>query len=192
MKALFGGFLVACVAAYLYYIYPGEGNAVYRVPIGQARQDLAKAGLPPQVFGSQPLDTTVRAGDSEIVWIVRRKNEELFRYTAQLTSEEKGAATRVQLKLEGAKGRTEDYAKNLADNPKIRDLYLVAMQERISSTLERRPFEMSRIHPAMAAAAVANMGNIQKSADAAAAASAELERSNMQKAYRNEASGTRR
>ncbi|MBR0874512.1 hypothetical protein JQ633_29435 [Bradyrhizobium tropiciagri] len=191
MKELFGGFLVACVAAYLYYIYPGEGNVVYPVPIGQARQDLARTELPPQVFGSQPLDTTVRTSDTEVVWIVRRKSEELFRYTAQLTSEEKGTATRVQLKLEGAKGRTQDYAKNLADNPKIRDLYLVAMQERISSTLEHRPFEMSRIHPAMAAAAVANMGNIQKSADAAAAASAELERSNMQKAYRNEANGRR-
>ncbi|MEN3346489.1 MAG: hypothetical protein V7632_124 [Bradyrhizobium sp.] len=191
MKMLFGGFLVACVAGYLYYIYPGEGNAVYNVPIGQARQDLARAELPPMVFGSAQLDTTVKASDTEVVWIVRRRSEELFRYTAQLTSEEKGTATRVQLKLDGAKGKTEDYAKNLADNPKIRDLYLVAMQERISSTLQRRPFEMGRIHPAMAAAAVANMGNIQKSVDAAAAASAELDRQNIQKAYRNEAAGRR-
>jgi len=190
----FGVILIACVAAYLYYIYPNAADGrVYPVTIAQARQDLAKAELPPYVFASQPLDVTVRNnGDTEVIWIIRRKSEELFRYTAQLTAEDKGATTRVKLKLEGAKGRTEDYAKNLADNPKIRDMYFVAMEERVASTLLRRPFDMSRIHAAMASAAVANLPNIRKSADEAAAASAEMERSTIQRAYRNEATGARR
>ncbi|QIG93231.1 MULTISPECIES: hypothetical protein [unclassified Bradyrhizobium] len=193
MKFAFGAFLVACVVGYLYYIFPNPADGtVYPVPITQARQDLAKAELPPFVFGSQSLDVVRNIGDAQVVWIVRRKSEELFRYTAELSAEEKGAATRVKLRLDGAKGRTEDYAKNLADNPKIRDLYLVAMQERVASTLERRQFEMSRIHPAMAAAAVANMGNIRKSADEAAAAAAEIERSTIQRAYRNEPASVRR
>lgn len=187
----FGIFLVACVVVYLYFtLSPGDG-AVYRVPIAQARQELAKAELPPLVFGSQALDVGVRSnGDSEVVWIVRRKGEELFRYTAQLTAEDKDA-TRVKLKLEGAQGRTVNYAKNLEDNPKTRDLYLAAMQERVASTLEHRKFEMSRFHSAMAAAAMANLGNIQKSADQAAAAAAELERDVVQRTYRNESTGVR-
>lgn len=188
----FGVFLVACVVVYLYFtLSPGDG-AVYRVPIAQARQELAKAELPPLVFGSQALDVGVRSnGDSEVVWIVRRKGEELFRYTAQLTAEDKDA-TRVKLKLEGAQGRTVNYAKNLEDNPKTRDLYLAAMQERVASTLEHRKFETSRFHSAMAAAAMANLGNIQKSADQAAAAAAELERDVVQRTYRNESTGVRR
>jgi len=188
----FGVFLVACVVVYLYFtLSPGDGM-VYRVPIAQARQELAKAELPPLVFGSAALDVGVRSnGDSEVVWIVRRKGEELFRYTAQLSAEDKDS-TRVKLKLEGAQGGTQNYAKNLDDNPKTRDLYLAAMQERVSSTLQHRQFEMSRLHAAMASAAAANLGNIRASADQAAAAAAELERSSVQRTYRNEPAGVRR
>lgn len=188
----FGVFLVACVVVYLYFtLSPGDG-LVYRVPVAQARQQLAKAELPPLVFGSQALDVGVRNnGDSEVVWIVRRKGEELFRYTAQLSAEDKDS-TRVKLKLEGAQGGTQNYAKNLDDNPKTRDLYLAAMQERVSSTLEHRPFEMSRLHAAMASAAAANLGNIRASVDQAAAAAAELERDVVQRTYRNEPAGVRR
>lgn len=186
--------IVACLAIYLYAIKPnGANGAVYPVPIAQARQDLAKAEVPLFVFGSAPLDVTTRSnGDAEVTWILRRGSEELFRYIAQLSAEDNGAATRVKVRLEGAKGRTEDYAKRLADHPQIRDMYLVAMEEKVASTLLRRPYEMSRIYPAMSAAVASNIGNLSKSADEAAAASAALERSTIEKAYRNEAAGTRR
>jgi hypothetical protein len=155
------------------------------VPIAQARQDLKKAELPP-VFGSQPLDAQVRdVGNSQVVWIVRRNGEELFSYFAELKAEGDGA-TRVKVRLEGAQGRTENYAKKLAEKPKIRDMYIIAMEERVAATLERRPFEMARIYPAMSAAAVSNMGNLQSSVDQAAEASNREARQNIEKAYRNE------
>ena len=174
------------IPIYLLGIGPKAEGTVYRVPIAQARQELTKADLPPLVFGSQPLDVQVRGSiDSQIAWIVRRDGEELFRYIAELTAEGDGA-TRVKVKLEGAQGRTENYAQRLAKHPQIRDMYLIAMEERVAATLERRPFEMTRIYPAMSAAAVANMGNLQSSVDQAAAASAQLARKNIEKAYREE------
>jgi hypothetical protein len=184
--------LVAGISIYLVAIRPNAEGAVYRVPIAQARQDLTKAELPLFVFGSQPLDVQVRGSiDSQIAWIVRRNGEELFRYIAQLTAEGDGA-TRVKVKLEGAKGRTVNFAQKLADHPQIRDMYLIAMEEQVAATLERRPFEMTRIYPAMTAATVANMGALRSSVDQAAAASEQAARKNIEKAYRDEAAGLRR
>ena len=138
------------------------------------------------MFGSEPLDVQVRDnGKSQIVWIAHRDNEELFRYIAELTVEG-DSATRVKLKLEGAQGRTVNFAKRLAAKPEIRDMYIVAMEERVAATLERRPFDMARIYPAMSAAAVSNMGNLQASVDQAAEASNREARQNIEKAYRNE------
>jgi hypothetical protein len=169
-----------------------QGGVRYQVPIVEARQALMTAELPPMVFGSDPPETEVQAdGPSEIVWIARRNNAELFRYVAHLT-EDGGGATRVRVELKGARGGPAgDIAKSLSDHPKIRDMYLVAMNERVASTLEHRPFEMSRIYPAMTAAAVANMGALQASADQAAAASQQQDRDTIAKAYRDEAAGRR-
>ncbi|WP_157087981.1 hypothetical protein [Bradyrhizobium jicamae] len=180
--------LVGGISVYLVGIRPNAEGTVYRVPIAQARQDLTKADLPPFVFGSQPLDVQVRGSiDSQIAWIVRRNGEELFRYIAQLKAEG-DAATRVKVKLEGA-GK---YAQKLSDKPEIRDMYLIAMEEQVAATLERRPFEMTRIYPAMSAATVANMGALRSSVDQAAAASEQAARKNIEKAYRDEAAGLRR
>jgi hypothetical protein len=184
--------LVAGIVVYLLAISPNANGTVYRVPIAQARQDLAKADLPPLVFGSEPLDVQVRDnGKSQIVWIAHRDNEELFRYIAELTVEG-DSATRVKLKLEGAQGRTVNFAQRLAAKPEIRDMYIVAMEERVAATLERRPFEMTRVYPAMSAAAISNMGALQASVDQAAAADAQRSRNNMEKAYRDEAAGVTR
>lgn len=192
MKAGYLGVsLVAGIIIYLLATSPNSAGAVYRVPIAQARQDLAKTELPP-VFGSAALDVQVRPnGDSQVVWIVRRAGEELFRYTAELKAEGDGA-TRVKLKLEGAQGRTENFAKNLAEKPQIRDMYIVAMEERVAATLERRPFDMARIYPALSAAMVSNMGNIQASVDEVHAAEQKRNRNAIEKAYRDEAAGLRR
>jgi hypothetical protein len=174
--------IIVGVAVYLFGIGPNADGTVYRVPMAQARQDLKKAELPP-VFGSQALDLQVRdVGTSQVVWIVRRSGgEELFRYFADLKAEGDGA-TRVKVKLEGS----GNYAQKLAEKPQIKNMYLVAMEERVAATLERRPLEMARIFPAMSAAAVSNMGNLRASADQAAEASNREARQNMEKAYRNE------
>ena len=68
-------------------------------------------------------------------------------------------------------------------------MYLVAINERIASALERRPFEMARVYPTLGVATVANISSISASADAAAAASEKMDRETMQKAYRDEAAG---
>jgi len=182
MKAGYLGVsLVAGIIIYLLATTPNGAGALYRVPIAQARQDLAKAELPP-VFGSAALDAQVRKEDSQVVWIVRRAGEEIFRYTAELKAEGDGA-TRVKLKLEGAQGRTENFAKNLAEKPQIRDMYIVAMEERIASTLERRPFDMARIYPALSAAMVSNMGNIQASVDEVHAAEQKRNRNAIERIF---------
>lgn len=183
--------IVGGISVYLFGFGPNSNGVVYRVPIAQARQDLKKAELPP-VFGSQPLDVQVRdVGNSQVVWTARRNGEELFRYIAELKAEGDGA-TRVKVKLEGAQGRGENYAKKLSEKPKIRDMYIIAMEERVAATLERRPFDMARIYPAMSAAAVSNIGNLQSSVDQVHAAEQQRSRSNIEKAYRDEAAGVRR
>jgi len=193
MKPLYlAGFLVAGISIYLPAIRPNTEGAVYRVSIAQARQALTRAELPPLVFGSEPPDVQVRdTGNSQIVWIARREGEELFRYTAQLKAEGDGA-TRVKVKLEGAQGRTVNFAQKLAEHPEIRNMYLIAMEEQVAATLERRPFEITRVYPAMTAATVANMGALRSSLDQAAAASEQAARKNIEKAYRDEAAGLRR
>lgn len=180
--------LIAIAAVVLIAACTQARGPLYQVPIAQARQALMAAELPPLVFGSDPPTAEAQAqGVSEIVWIARKNDTELFRYVAHL-AEDGRAATHVRVELKGA---NDDIAKRLSDHPQIRDMYLVAMNERVASTLEHRPFEMSRIYPAMTAATVANMGALQASADQAAAASERSDREAIAKAYRDEAAGRR-
>ena len=167
-------------------------GSVYAVPIGEARQVLAQTGLPPLVFGSNPPDVAVRAeGPSGIVWILHKHGAEMMRYVAEL-SPDGDAATRISLDLVGATegpfGHTEE---RLAQNGAIRNLYLVAMEERIASALERRPFDGSKIMPATMVAAAANIGRIGEDMDRIAEADRRRERENIERAYREEAAGSR-
>lgn len=168
----------------------GRG-AVYKMPIAEARRTLLATGLPPLVFGSESPAWEVHDEGADVVWIVRRDGGELFRYVAHL-NEEGAEATRVSVELKGVKsGPGGDTEKSLAANPKIRDMYVVAVNERVASALEHRPFEISRVYPAMTAATLANMGKLNASADAAAAASEQEGRDNMAKAYADEVAGRR-
>jgi hypothetical protein len=170
-----------------------QAGTVYPVNIDEARRILTGVCLPPLVFGSQPPDCEARAiGASEIAWVARQRGVEIFRYVATLKDEGNGS-TRVAVALNGAEsGPAGNVAQRLKDNRTIRNLYLVAMEERISSALERRQFEMARIYPAMAAATAANMSSINASVDEAHAASQRLARDAIEKAYRDEAAGVRR
>ncbi|MBR2121213.1 MAG: hypothetical protein IJ935_21730 [Afipia sp.] len=66
--------------------------------------------------------------------------------------------------------------KKPADNPAIKNMYLVTVNERVASALERRAFDTARVRPALTAAAISNLGAIRASADEAAAAADRLER----------------
>lgn len=169
-----------------------DRGTVYQVPPAQARQVLMATDLPPFVFGTETPPHEVRAdGPSEIVWIVRRGDVEVFRYVAHL-AEARDGATRVKVELKGAEGGPAgDVAQKLKDKPAIRTLYLTAMRERVASALEGRPFQMSRLYPAMTVATAENMGAIRASVDQAATDSERMERKNIEKAYREEAAGLR-
>ncbi len=187
MHRTFAAIGAAIASAVLLAACAQQAGVVYKAPVAEARQTLMATGLPPLVFGSQPPDVEVVAnGASEIDWIARRNGEELFRYVAHLSGEGE-AATRLTLEMKpGA-----DYAQKLAEHPKIRDMYLVAMDEQVASALEHRKFNMARIYPALTAASMENMGGLQASADEAAAASEKIERDNIAKAYADEAAGRR-
>jgi hypothetical protein len=180
---IYRSFIAIALAAFMTACSQQPGT-VYPVKVDEARRILTSTCFPPVVFGSQPPDCEVRIiGTSEIAWVARRGGAEIFRYVATVSKEGNGS-TRVAVILKAPdSGPAGNIAQKLSDNRSVRKLYLVAMEERISSALERRSFDMSRISSAMAAAAVANMGAIRASADEAAAASLQLE-SDMRRAQR--------
>jgi hypothetical protein len=158
-----------------------ERGAVYSVKVDRAQRILLKTGLPP-VFGSNPVNVEARAyKPTEVTWIVSNDGSELMRYVATLSEAGEGR-TRVELALKGSKGGSAgDVEKRFAENPSVRNLYLVAMKERIASAIEERSLDMSKIYPALGAAVVANMSNIRRSVDEAAKASEELDRASIQR-----------
>jgi hypothetical protein len=153
-----------------------DDRAVFAVKIERARQILSKTSLPP-VFGSNAPGVEIQSyKPTEVTWIVSNNGSEMMRYTATLSEAGEGR-TRVGLTLKGYKGGAAgDVEKRFVENPSIRNLYLVAMEERIASTLERRDLDMSKVYPALGGAMVANMNNIRRSADEAAKASEEMGR----------------
>ena len=178
-------FMAVAAAAFMTAGTQQAPGTVYPVKIDEARRTLTSVCLPPVVFGSQPPDCDARAvGASEIAWVARQRGVEIFRYVATLKDEGNGS-TRVAVALKGAEsGPAGNVAQKLKDNRTIRHLYVVAMEERIPSALERRQFDMSRIYPAMAAASAANMSSINALVDEAHAASQQLARDAIKKAYR--------
>lgn len=168
-------------------------DSVHAVPIGEARKVLARTGLPPLVFGSDEPEVAVEAdGPSRIVWILHEDGAEMMRYVASLSPDGE-TSTRISLDLVGAtQGRFRNTGERLAQNGAIRHLYLVAMEERIASALERRPFSQAAILPATAAATAANIGRISQDMDRIAEADRRRERENIERAYREEAAGVSR
>ena len=176
--------LFALLPAILVAACSQDRGAVYPVTLDRARQILSKTDLPP-VFGSHAPSVEIRANKpSEVTWIVSKNGYELMRYVATLSEAGEGR-TRVGLELKGAKGGPAgDVEQRFAENSNARNLYLVAMGERIASAIEGRPLDMTKIYPALATAAVANMGNMRKSLDEAVKASEELERAHLKSAKR--------
>ena len=164
-----------------------QHGAVYAVPIEQAQTILAGTGLPPFVFGTEEPNYAVSTeGPSRIVWSIRQDGAEMMRYVAEL-SRDGDASTRVRLELHGAtEGPFGNVEQRLTDNASIRNLYMVAMEERIASALEHRQFEMARIYPALGKATVANIGEISGRMDRAAEEYHRRDRENIEKAYREE------
>lgn len=153
-----------------------NGGTVYQVPVEEARRILVATKFPPYLFGNMTPDWYINgAVNSEVVLIARKDGKEVVRYVASLKQESQGS-TRVSGELKETSAPAGKTEKKPTDNPALKNLYLVAINERIASALERRPFDMGRVRPALTAAAIGNMGAIRASADEAAAASERLER----------------
>lgn len=173
--------LLALLPALLVAACNQDYGPVYPVSMDRTRQILSKTDLPP-VFGSNAVSAVVQAyKPGEVTWIVTQNGNEIMRYVATLKEAGEGK-TRIGLVLKGAKsGPAGDVEKRFADNLTAKNLYLVAMEERIASSLQARPMDMSKIYPALGFALVANMGAMRKqmnqSLDEAVKASEELERS---------------
>jgi hypothetical protein len=176
--------LFALLPAILVAACSQDRGAVFPVSLDRARQILSKTDLPP-VFGSYAPSVAIQANKpSEVTWIVRKNGYEIMRYIATLSEAGEGR-TRVGLELKGANGGPAgDVDQRFAENSSTRNLYLVAMGERIASAIEGRPLDMTKIYPALGVAVFANMGNMRKSLDEAVKASEELERAHLQSVRR--------
>ncbi|MBA2587175.1 MAG: hypothetical protein H0U98_00965 [Alphaproteobacteria bacterium] len=164
-------------------------GATYHIPLPEVRRILLATGLPPFVFGTNDPAWKVQGDDDGVTWTIHQDGAEIFHYTAHLKPVDAGN-TQVDVELVGnANAPTGNAAKGMADHPEIRDMYIVAIKERIASALEHRDFQIARVYPALGVATLENMGALRKSADAAAAASERMDRENIEKAYRDEAAG---
>lgn len=187
------GMIVAAAGCLAYgFLFQGSDPS-YGIKLSEARRLLLGVCIPPAVFGSNPPDCEARPLEAgKIAWIAKHGGGEIFRYIATL-KDAGDDKTKIGLELVGAeRSFAGNVAKRLDEKPAIRDLYLVAMRERIASTVERRPYNFSQVIPATVIATASNISSLKASVDEAAAASAKLGRDNIEKAYRNEAMGIRR
>ena len=126
-----------------------------------------------------------------MTWIVRKDGAEILRFAA-IIAPKGDAAARVRVTMDAPKqGPFGDIAKRLDDNPTIKRLYLAAMEERVASALEGRPFEISSVYPELMQATFANLGRLQAGFDSVHAAEQKRARDNIAKAYADEAAGRR-
>ena len=168
--------LFALFVAFVVGAYSRDTNGVYPVPLDRARQILSKTDLPP-VFGSNTPDIEILNRPSEVSWIVRDHGSEFMRFVAKLSDAGEGR-TRVGLELRGVKsGPAGNVEQRFAENPSLKNVYVVAMEERIASAMEGRSLDMTKVYPALTMAAIALSGNTRRSVDEAVKGSEELDRS---------------
>ena len=123
------------------------------------------------VLGTEPRDFEVEGSDpSRVVWIVKKNGNQMLRFVADLSAVSE-RATRVRADVTGpTAGPYGDVSQRLADHKTVAHLYVTALEEQIAAALEHRAFRMEALYPAMMAAAVDNISDLQRSADGAAAA----------------------
>ena len=154
-------------------------------PMSEVHGLLAATDELPPVFGSDEPDVRMETADPKAVaWVLSAKNDEIMRFVATLAPQGEGKTT-VEIALQ-APPKSEKW---LNDNASVRDFYLAAMREQVASTLEARPFDLTRTYPQMQKAIRANIGNVVASADAAAEAGRKREKENIERAYAREAAG---
>ena len=162
-----------------------DQSIVAERPMSEVHSLLAAADELPPVFGTDEPDLRMdKADPNAVAWILSVKNQEIMRFVATLAPEGE-RRTSIDLKVQAS----PKFEKRLDDNAAVRDFYLAAMREQVASTLEGRPFDLTHTYPQMQKAIAANIGNFAASAEAAAEASRNRERENIERAYAAEAAG---
>jgi hypothetical protein len=137
-----------------------------------------------------PVDFDRESNDpSKVTWIIKKNGMKIFRYDADLTpvSDKK---TRVIVTMKSASEEiANDSAKKLLESPNLVSLYTVAMEEKIASTIEQRPFDMRKINAHAQRVGVSSHDNMATQLDVAAEASGQNGQDNIKKAYAAETMG---
>ena len=154
-------------------------------PVDEVHDLLAGADELPPVFGSDEPDLRMLTADPNAVsWVLSTRGQEVMRFVATLTPDGP-SKTKVDLAVQAP----PKFEKRLEENASVRDFYLAAMREQVESTLEGRPYDLSRTYGAMQKAVAANIGNITRNMEAAGAAGRKRDEDNVRKAYEREAAG---
>jgi len=113
----------------------------------------------------------------------------VMRFSAVLTADG-DAATRVHVDIKGAtSGPFGNVDARLSESSSIRTVYQQAMEERVAAALEKRPYDILKVMPAVTAAAFANIGAISGQMDAAAEEFRKRDQENIERAYAEEGQG---
>jgi len=174
----------------LWFVECSSFGAIYPVSAAEAHQLLQNTDVPRIIFGDANVEIHERdEGTSQIVWEIDEGGDEQLHFTATL--QPIGANhTRVTVAVAGPDhGPHIANTKRLESSPTISNLYRRAMEEQIASVIEHRPFELTRVYPALTVAEIANLPQLSAQMDAAAADYNRRERDNMENAYAKAAAG---
>jgi len=180
-------------AALLLAACSADTGKVYNVAIDDAHHALQEMDIPPLVFASEGIQFKVTDNQpNKISWTVARDGNDLIEYDATLTSVD-DKSTRVLVEAHAiTEGKTGGDPKALDNFASVLAMYKAAMQERVSSTLEHRAYDVSAIYPYLGAAMATNMGAIRKRMDEESAAQAKEQQDTVNRAYAQESSSQAR
>jgi hypothetical protein len=179
---------VLVIGSVIAYDFAREGAEVYKVPVVQAHQLLASAGLPDYVLGlgeSKKFDVDSR-DPRKIVWIVKEGGNEAMRFAAMLSPVDAGS-TKIRVEVSGpTSGPFVEVQRRLAKYLTIRHLYVLAMKERVAATLEGREFSIVTLIPAATIAVLTVVfasaaSNVLKTAATPDAARSDREHQNIER-----------
>ena len=132
---------------------PGKPGEAYVLDAATVTARTRTAEVPIALFGERGFAFDSRRTEEDdgrrIVWALRDRGSELFRYVATITPEASDR-TRVVLTLESgtSPGSAAIFAKMQA-HPDFANIYKVAMIEAIDARIEQRAFELGPAYRAM-------------------------------------------
>ncbi len=170
-----------------------DTGKVYTIALDDAHHALQDMDAPPFVFGSENVEFKVTENEpNKLSWTVGRDGNPLIGYDATLTPVD-DKSTRVLVEAHAmTEGKTGGDPKALDNFASVLAMYKAAMQERVSSTLEHRAYDVTTIYPYLGAAMATNMGAIRKRMDESSAAYDKDQKDTVDRAYAQESAAQAR